>query len=100
MALAIAAAQAMPAPAGGFAAPTSRPGEPVTTGLPIGAGAGPEALPVPAFSAEDDVLLDLVNAYRVAPSEALGRLIEVARGRAQARGRQLDAGRSVRRPRY
>lgn len=29
---------------GGFNRPSSRPNEPVTTGLPIGAGAGPEAL--------------------------------------------------------
>lgn len=31
-------------PAGNFTRPTERPGEPVTHGLPIGPGAGPEAL--------------------------------------------------------
>lgn len=39
-----AAAAAMPATPGHFSAPTQRPGVPVTTGLPSGPGAGPEAL--------------------------------------------------------
>src|SRR5581483_5643991 len=37
-----------PMPPGGFgplARPTERPGEPVTTGAPVGPGAGPETLP-------------------------------------------------------
>lgn len=100
MALAIQAAQAMPAPQGGLLAPSRRPGEPVTAGLSTGPGPGPEALPLQAFGAEDDVLMDLINAYRIAPSPALARLIELARGRATASQRQRDAGRVVRRPRY
>lgn len=32
---------------GGFAAPTQNPGEPVTAGLPLGAGPGPEILNQP-----------------------------------------------------
>ena len=35
----------------GFDAPTQRPGEPVTAGLPIGPGPGPEALNLPNDSA-------------------------------------------------
>ena len=35
---------AMQAPATGLFAPTERPGEPITTGIAMGAGAGPEAL--------------------------------------------------------
>lgn len=35
---------AMQAPATGLFAPTERPGEPITTGIPMGAGAGPEIL--------------------------------------------------------
>jgi hypothetical protein len=34
----------MQAPATGLFAPTERPGEPITTGIAMGAGAGPEAL--------------------------------------------------------
>ena len=34
----------MPGEGGGLAAPTQRPGEPVTAGLQLGAGPGPEAL--------------------------------------------------------
>lgn len=41
----LAAAQGTPPPAGGgLAAPSARPGEPVTAGLPVGPGPGPEAL--------------------------------------------------------
>jgi hypothetical protein len=49
---------AVPAPVpgagGGLARPTDRPGEPLTAGLPIGPGPGPEALTQPPdFYAED-----------------------------------------------
>lgn len=99
MAAAVAAAAATlpPDPGRSLTRPSERPGEPVTTGLAIGPGAGPEVLPVPPFSDEDDVLLDLTNAYRMAPSEGLRRLIELARARAVARQRTLAAGRAVRR---
>jgi hypothetical protein len=46
LAQALALAKAMPAPNGGLAGPTSRPNEPVTSGLPSGPGAGPEALAI------------------------------------------------------
>lgn len=45
MAAILAAAQAMQPPSGpGLSAPTQRPNEPVTAGLPVGAGPGPEVL--------------------------------------------------------
>ena len=50
----MAKAEAMPAtPVTGLFAPTERPNEPVTTGSPLGPGAGPEILNLPArtFSA-------------------------------------------------
>lgn len=50
----MAKAQPMPAtPVTGLFAPTERPNEPVTTGSPLGPGAGPEILNLPArtFSA-------------------------------------------------
>lgn len=37
-------AQAAPGSAGPFDRPSDRPGEPITSGLPVGPGAGPEAL--------------------------------------------------------
>ena len=55
--------------------PSERPNEPLTAGLPIGAGPGPEALGMVENS--DDPLLDeLRAAYMHAPSEALRELIE------------------------
>jgi len=41
---AVAAAAIAPDPTGGLASPSTRPDEPITAGLPIGPGAGPEAL--------------------------------------------------------
>lgn len=41
---AIAAATLAPDPTGGLASPTTRPDEPITAGLAVGPGAGPEAL--------------------------------------------------------
>lgn len=96
IAAAITAAQSMPPPPGGLLAPSTR-NEPVTAGLNIGPGAGPEALPLQAFTDDDDTLLDLINAHKIAPSPALARLIQIARGRAQARQRTLTAGRQAQR---
>ena len=44
MANLLALAQGTPPPAGGLFGPTQRPIEPITTGLPVGPGAGPEAI--------------------------------------------------------
>jgi len=44
---AMAAAETMRGKAGVLMQPTSRPNEPVTTGLPVGPGAGPEVLAMP-----------------------------------------------------
>ena len=41
---AIAAAAMAPDPTGGLTSPSTRPDEPITAGLPIGPGAGPQAL--------------------------------------------------------
>ena len=59
---------------GMLAAPTARPGEPVTAGLPIGAGPGPSALAT--GNPDDQVLVNLYQAYRNAPTEGLRALIE------------------------
>jgi hypothetical protein len=57
-----------------FDAPTDRPNEPVTTGNPMGAGAGPEALPAPA--PQNDVVSAVIRAaYARYPSPALGSLV-------------------------
>lgn len=43
----VAAAQAMPFPSQSLGAPTERPHEPITAGVPVGAGPGPEVLARP-----------------------------------------------------
>lgn len=60
-------------PPGMLAQPTARPGEPVTAGLPIGAGPGPEALA--GGLPQDQVLANLYRAYQIAPSDGLRALI-------------------------
>lgn len=67
------AAPAIP-PEGLLSAPTTRPGEPVTAGLPIGAGPGPEALGIDA-TGNDQVLANLYAAYRLNPSPGLLAII-------------------------
>lgn len=57
-------------------APTERPGEPVTTGLPIGAGAGPEALT--GAPVADDALYELRALAAQFPSKDLDRIIALA----------------------
>ena len=58
MAAALQAAQSMQPPEGGLTAPSARPDEPLTAGLPVGAGAGPEALRqvMPAIPTDDYML--------------------------------------------
>lgn len=56
-------------------APSARPAEPVTAGLPIGAGPGPEAL-FGAGRPDGDLLPSLYAAFRTAPSEGLRSAIE------------------------
>lgn len=90
-----AAAQMDPPVEGGLTRPTERPGEPVTTGLAIGPGAGPEAMGLPALPETDPVLADLILAYQMHPSRALAQLIELTRARGAARQRTLDAGRQA-----
>lgn len=55
-------------------APSERPGEPVTTGLAVGPGAGPEVLP----GAPDDTIEQLRAVYRMFPTNDLRELIERA----------------------
>jgi hypothetical protein len=68
-----------------LSAPTARPNEPVTAGLPMGAGPGPEAMtqPVGGMDGSDQVLANLYAAYRTAPTEGLRALIQQTE---QARG--------------
>lgn len=57
-----------------FDAPTERPDEPVTHGAPVGAGAGPEVLPVGA--PEDDKVAAVIRAaYANYPSPQLSALV-------------------------
>lgn len=62
------------APRISFDAPTERPDEPITHGAPIGAGAGPEALPVGAPD-DDKVAAVIRAAYANYPSPQLSALV-------------------------
>jgi hypothetical protein len=53
-------AAAQGAPVTPLYAPTQRPDEPITTGIPLGAGAGPEVM---GMQAKEDA--DYVNAYQL-----------------------------------
>lgn len=56
-----------------FDAPTQRPGEPVTAGLPIGAGPGPEVL---GPMGDDTIILQLRALYQAYPNSDLRAIIE------------------------
>lgn len=71
---ALSAAQGMVPPTGGLDAPTAYPDQPLTAGLPMGAGPGPEAIPLPV----DPVLDYLRAAYRDFPTDSIRQLIEAA----------------------
>lgn len=61
-----------PTPVTDLFAPTSRPGEPVTSGAALGPGAGPSALP----DASNAVATRLRAIYQILPSEELRELLE------------------------
>lgn len=62
-----------------LSAPSARPGEPITSGLPVGAGAGPEAVAAGLGGGNNDqILANLYQAYKIAPSEGLRALINQA----------------------
>lgn len=63
-----------PPPMTPLGAPSTRPGEPVTAGLDIGAGPGSDSLP--GYMAPPNSAQELRDAYRRFPSEALRELIE------------------------
>jgi len=66
-----------PIPPGGLGAfnrPTDRPGEPLTSGLPMGPGAGPEALGL--TSRNDPVSMQLRALYQQFPIPELADLLD------------------------
>lgn len=67
-------ASAPPVPPGPLTRPTDRPLEPITSGLPMGPGPGPEALGL-GF---DPVTETLRAAYRAFPNESVAALLEAA----------------------
>lgn len=71
-----------PAPGtlGQFLRPTENPREPLTAGMDLGAGPGPEALAI-APNPQDDVEAQLLALYRQHPNNDLLRLIRVSRER-------------------
>lgn len=75
LAQALAQAQAMAPPQGGLLAPSNRPSEPVTAGLPIGPGPGPEALGGMA-NMNASGLAELRAVYQLFPTEEIRQIIE------------------------
>ena len=79
----------VPAPGslGVFNRGTERPDEPLTAGLPIGPGSGPEVLPMsPVLSQDDQLLAQLRGLYSAFPSEDLAALIDYAERNRNSRG--------------
>lgn len=76
--VAVAGSPPSPTAAGGlpppFNRPTDRPGEPITAGLSVGPGAGPESLR--AASQLDDASIQLRALYAKFPVEELREIIE------------------------
>jgi len=72
---------APPAPAGqgytgpGMGDPTTRPNEPITTGVDIGAGAGPEALTLPAAQQPSGFVTQTLA--QLAPTDTTGTLAKL-----------------------
>lgn len=66
----------MPQPAP-LDAPTARPQEPLTAGIPSGPGPGPEALglPIGDQAGDDEMQAALAALYRIRPNSDLARLI-------------------------
>lgn len=59
-------------------APSERPGEPITAGVPVGDGPGIEALgPMGMAGSPDDAILALRAAYSAYPSEELRAILEL-----------------------
>lgn len=59
-----------------LSAPSMRPNEPVTAGLPVGPGAGVEVNPFNNVGSPDDAALALRAAYSAYPSEELRAILE------------------------
>lgn len=78
----VSAAPPPPAPGsfGAFTRPTEVPNEPLTAGLPIGPGAGPEAL-ASAPNPAGDVEAQLLAMYRQSPNNDILRLLRTVRSR-------------------
>lgn len=55
--------------------PTERPNEHVMTGLPVGPGAGPEALPIQPSSPTDPLAIQIRALYQKYPSVELANLL-------------------------
>lgn len=74
----IEAQQAIPLPAPPrLDRPTENPDEPITAGLPVGPGPGPEAVITPVGLSDDDRLLAYLQAmYQALPNSDVARLLD------------------------
>ena len=77
-------------------APTGRPNEPITAGLPTGAGPGPEALNLPPQASQDEnMLATLRGLYQAFPNPDVARLIQAVQARVQQPGQPLPEMRNA-----
>lgn len=74
---------ALPGAAGPFTRATERPGEPLTAGLSIGPGPGPEAVVGRwgGLSQNDQLIAELKGLYGAFPSDDIARLLDYAERR-------------------
>lgn len=77
-----------PAPGsfGAFNRPTEYPNEPLTAGLPIGPGPGPEVLGGAPITNDDQLVAKLRGLYAAVPSSDIAALLDAAERRAAQMG--------------
>jgi hypothetical protein len=77
-----------------LSAPSARPEEPITAGLPTGPGPGPEVLPMP--QSQDLTLLEqLRGMYNVYPNDDIARLMSVVEARLDTNSIAPSSGRQI-----
>lgn len=77
-------------PVPSLTAPSTRPNEPLTSGLKTGPGPGPEALNLPAQAPVDDQMLAVLRAMHQAfPNSDIARLIAEVNARGSASTQQI-----------
>ena len=74
---------ALPGGRGPFTRPTEYPDEPLTAGMSIGPGPGPEALAMRAVTVDDQLVAQLRGLYAAYPNSDIAALLAAAERRSQ-----------------